>query len=253
MTTLAKDSARAHETGDQNDIPVVASDIIYGGAAVGIVTASGHARPLAAGDKFAGFAVTKADNSAGSAADIKVKVRKKGQIQLSVTGALITDVGQPVYATDDDTFGFLKTSGVFVGFVKRFVSAGVAVVEYDVDNFADPHDGLIAETHIVDYTVDALDTGKVLFVTVDAKTITLPAVAGLKIRVVNGGGYGLVLVTISPNANDGIKGPDMTATDDKDLLNTKATANRGDYVDLEYADATGWMVTAIKGTWAKEA
>jgi len=70
---------------------------------------------------------------------------------------------------------------------------------------------------------------------------------------VNGGADGTVLITISPNANDGIKGPDLSSADDKDLLNTKATAKRGDYVLLSYGDGTGWIVTRKRGTWAKQA
>ena len=93
MTTLAANTPRAYELGERNHIPVIAADIIYEGAAVGVVSGSGHARPLAAGDRFGGFAVAKADNSAGAAAAIYVEVVKSGEIQLSVTGAVITDVG----------------------------------------------------------------------------------------------------------------------------------------------------------------
>ena len=78
MTTLAANTPRTYEGGpvriEEAAIPVIAADIIYEGAAVGIVPASGHARPLAAGDRFAGFANQKADNSAGAAAAINVDV-----------------------------------------------------------------------------------------------------------------------------------------------------------------------------------
>src|SRR3990167_3954498 len=138
MTTLAANSPRAYELGNRNQVPVIASDIIYEGAAGGIVGARGPARPLNAADRFAGFAESKADNSAGAAAAINVDLIKSGEIQLSVSGAVITDVGQPVYATDDDTFVFLPTAAVFVGFVKRFVSSGAAVVEFNAGIFQDP-------------------------------------------------------------------------------------------------------------------
>jgi hypothetical protein len=253
MTTLAVDKARTWEIGERNEFPVIASDIIYEGAAVGIVLASGHARPLTSADRFAGFAEKKADNSYGSDAEINVRVVKKGSVVLPVSGAVITDINLPVYATDDDTFAFVKTGGVFIGFSRRFVSSGYMVVEFDAGVLEDPHDGLVAESTAVDKTLDNQDTGKVIFVTADTKIITLPAVEGMKVRIVNAGAFGTVGVTISPNVNDGIKGPDLTNTDNKDLINTKATACRGDFVDLEYADATGWAVTKIRGTWAKEA
>jgi hypothetical protein len=44
---------------------------------------------------------------------------------------------------------------------------------------------------------------------------------------------------------------DAASTDDKSLLNTKATARRGDYVVIEYGDANGWQVTRARGVWAK--
>lgn len=251
MTTLATDTPRAYELGDVNEIPVVASDIIYEGAAVGVVKASGHARPLTSADKFAGFAEAKADNSAGSAAAINVRVKRKGKIELSVTGAVITDLNQPVYASDDNTFTFVPTSAVFIGFLRRFVSSGVGVVEFDVDSFVDPYDGLVKETISTNKTLDAQDVGKVMFIDTDATVTTLPATATAgQIMLVNIGAYGTVAVTVSPQATDKIMGPDYAGADDTDLVNTKATAQRGDYVILESGHADGWKVNKIKGVWA---
>lgn len=258
MTTLAANSPRAFETGSRNEIPVIASDIIYEGAAVGIVAGSGHARPLAAADRFAGFAEAKADNSAGAAAAINVRVIESGKIQLSVTGAVITDGGQPVYATDDDTFTFLPTSAVFVGFVHRFVSSGVAVVAFDALNYQDPYgDRSVRETLSGVKTFDAQDTGKVFFVDADgdADALTLPAIAdGLGgIKIVAIGAFGTTQVKVDPNAIDMILGPDIAGADNKDLLLTKATQRRGDYVVIDLGDADGYVVTEMVGTWAREA
>lgn len=132
MATLAANKPRSYELGDINAIPMIAADIIYEGAAVGIVAASGHAQPLVSPNKFAGFAEDKADNSAGAAAAINVRVKNRGMIQLAVANAVITDIGKAVYATDDDTFVLTAASGVYVGVIRKFVSAGVVVVEYDV-------------------------------------------------------------------------------------------------------------------------
>lgn len=256
MTTLAANKPRAFELGTLNSLPVIASDIIYEGAAVGLVTASGHTRPLVGGDRFVGFAEAKADNSAGAAAAINVELVKSGETQLSVTGAVITDVGQPVYATDDDTFTFVPTSASFIGFVKRFVSSGVVVVDFDAGVYRDPYgERTVRETLSANKTLDAEDSGKVFFVDTDAFTITLPAIAtGLDgVKIVNIGAFGAVLVTISPNASDMILGPDITGADDKDLLNTKATARRGDYVVLGGNDADGYSVLEMTGTWARQA
>lgn len=178
MTTLAANKPRAYELGERNHLPVIASDIIYEGAAVGVVDASGHARPLNAADRFAGFAVAKADNSAGAAAAIYVEVVKSGEIEIAVTGAVITDAGQPVYASDDDTFTFNPADGAFIGFVKRFVSSGVAVVEFNAGVIKDPWaHKTVRETLTGVKTFDAQDTGKLFCVTDagDADALTLPA------------------------------------------------------------------------------
>lgn len=256
MTTLAANKPRALELGRTNTLPVIASDIIYEGAAVGMVVGTGHCRPLAAGDLFVGFAERQCDNSAGAAAAKNVDLIKSGQVQLSVTGAVVTDIGQPVYATDDDTFVFSPVGGVFIGYVKRYVSSGVAVVEFDAAVWRDPHgDFTVREAISVDKTLDAEDIGKLFWVDTDAKVITLPAIAtGLDgFKVVNGGSFGAVAVTISPNASDMILGPDITGADNKDLINTKATARRGDFVVLGGNDADGYAVQALRGTWAREA
>lgn len=255
MATLAANKPRAYELGQRNHLPVIASDIIYEGAAVGVVAGTGHTRPLVGGDAFAGFTVSKADNSAGVAAAINVEVVDCGQIQLAVSGAVITDVGQPVYATDDDTFVFNPVGGSFIGFVKRFVSAGVVVVEFDADAFVDPYAAYTKrETISANKTLDIEDNGKVFFVDTDAVVVTMPAVATpVNCRIVNIGAFGTVAVNVSPQAVDKIQGPDLPGTDNKDLINTKATARRGDFVELVTGDANGPIVAKLRGTWATEA
>mgnify|MGYP006928167223 CR=1 FL=1 len=255
MTTLSADSPRAYELGDRNDIPMIASDIIYEGAAVGVVQASGHARPLAAGDIFAGFCTAKKDNSSGSAADVNVNVQRRGFIQLSVSGAVITDVGQPVYATDDNTFVFSPVGGVFVGFVKRFVSSGVVIVGFDAENYKDPYLEYGGDYELKSgvYTLDIQDNGKVIFVDTTA-VITLPAVATpVNCTLVNIGAYGTVQISLDPAAADKIHAPDLAGTDNKDHINTLATAQRGDLVQIRTGNADGHIVSNQKGVWAQEA
>lgn len=253
MTTLSADAPRAFFEGDFIALPVIASDIIYGGAAVG-ENGSGYMRPLVAGDRFRGFADYKADNASGSAGAIDVRLRQRGSIELSVSGAVITDVGQPVYASDDATFTFIPTGNSFIGYVERWVESGKVVVAFDV-NQPDPYAGKPAETLSGNKTLDAQDTGKVFFVDTDATTTTLPATAtaGQQIKIVNIGADGAVAINVSPQAADKIMGPDLAGVDDKDLINTKATARRGDYVVLTAGHADGWVVSEMVGTWAAEA
>ncbi|MCB4365409.1 hypothetical protein KIH07_16825 [Hydrogenophaga taeniospiralis] len=132
MTTLAADTPRAYELGTIEEYPVVATDIIYEGAAVG-ENASGYARPLVAVDPFLGFAESKADNSAGAAGAVNVRVKTRGKVQLAVAGATaITANDRPiVYALDDNSFTLTSTSATAIGRVSRWVSSGVAIVEFD--------------------------------------------------------------------------------------------------------------------------
>ncbi|MBI2313578.1 MAG: hypothetical protein HYU77_13845 [Betaproteobacteria bacterium] len=254
MTTLAANQPRAFGTGDISEYPVIAADIIYEGAAVGLVAGTGHARPLVGGDRFAGFAEAKVDNSAGAAAALNVRAWRHGHVELAVSGAVITDVGQPVYASDDNTFVFSPVGASFVGLARRFVSAGRVIVQFGPE-VADPYGAYSKrETISADKTLDAEDSGKLFWVDTDAKVITLPAIAdGLGgCLIINGGAFGAVAVNVSPAAVDMILGPDITGADNKDLINTKATARRGDRVKIDLGDADGYVVTELVGTWARE-
>jgi len=251
MTTLATNTPRVLVGGDVNEIPVIASDIIYEGAAVGLVAASGHARPLNAADKFAGFAAEKADNSAGAAAAINCRFYRKGCVKLTVAGVVITDVGQPVYATDDNAFQFTPTSAVFIGFVRRYVSAGVVEVEFDVDKFQDPYAGKVRETlAAASLTLDAQDNGKFIFVTVDSTiTICATATAVRDITLVCMGPFGTVQVTADPDNADKFMGPNIAGADGGAAVNTKATACRGDFITFDLGHADGPCITGLKGIW----
>jgi hypothetical protein len=136
MTTRSSDIARDFELGTINEFPMIASDIIYEGSAVGL-NSSGYARPLVAGDPFVGFAESNADNSAsGSAAgDVKVRVRTSGIVKLSISSAGLGDFGKKVFASDDDTFTYMATinssTNSEIGTVYRYVSSGVVEVKFD--------------------------------------------------------------------------------------------------------------------------
>ncbi len=130
MSTLTTDTPRTYELGDRNEYPVIASEIIYEGAAVG-ENGSGYARPLVAGDPFLGFAEAKADNSAGAAGAVNVRVIDKGKIKADIANLAITANDHPaVYMSDDNTFTLTSTSNTLVGYVARWVETGVGIVEF---------------------------------------------------------------------------------------------------------------------------
>ncbi len=88
-----------------------------------------------------------------------------------------------------------------------------------------------------------------------ACVFTLPAVADVKgdIWIINGAADG-TLMTISPNSSDkfvwDVAG--AAGTNDKDIINSAATAKKGDYVKLRYASADGWAIKEMGGTWVDE-
>jgi hypothetical protein len=254
MTTLAKDTARDLELGELGEYPVIASDIIYEGAAVGLVDATGHVQPLTSSDQFVGFAQRQKDNSDGDAAAVRVITVKRGSAKVAISGAVITDVGQAVYATDDNTFVFTPVGSVFIGFVRRWISSGYVIVEFNAGVLKSPWEGRVCEALAASTkTLDAQDTNKVIACTVTT-VITLPVTAtALKnVTLLCVGPFGTVEITANPNANDGIMGPDLAGTANKDLVNTAATARRGDFVTINAGHADGYTVEELKGTWAAE-
>ena len=117
------------------------------------------------------------------------------------------------------------------------------------------------QTITEDTTLYVADSGKVICVATDALTITLPACeAGLKFTFVNTGADANNIITLSPQATDGIWGTiniaasdtDLGGVANKDLINTKASAIKGDSVTI-VSDGTDWYVTASTGIWAAEA
>lgn len=114
-------------------------------------------------------------------------------------------------------------------------------------------------------TLTIADAGKTINVGTDAKVIELPLIdagnLGIKYRFRNVGADGAVALTISPTSADGINGTVPNAAADsvasgvvnKNFVNTKATANYGDWVELEAVALTKWCVTGGVGIWASEA
>jgi hypothetical protein len=101
-------------------------------------------------------------------------------------------------------------------------------------------------------TLADTDIGVVQVQTVDAKTITLPStVVGYSYAIMNGGADAAVEVTVAPAALDKVYGNGFTATDNKAIVNTKATAKKGDYIKLVGDGVNGWMITEINGIWAR--
>ena len=118
--------------------------------------------------------------------------------------------------------------------------------------------GTLYEPSNVQYMTDAqtltLTSSGVPIVVTNASTLTLPAVAaGSCWWIINGNEDGTA-ITVSPNGSDKflVDAAGAAGTDDKDIVNTAATARKGDYVKLGYGSSAGWAVTELVGTWADE-
>ena len=114
-------------------------------------------------------------------------------------------------------------------------------------------EGVNIETKTSNYTVTTADSGKTFVSSTDGVVFTLPAIAvGYSFKFVNNAPDGANALTLSPNASDGITYAG-SSTDDKDLINTKATSKQGDFVVISSLDGTtAWQVTQVRGTFAKE-
>lgn len=120
-------------------------------------------------------------------------------------------------------------------------------------------------THTASVTLDSSDSNKEHNVATDALVMTLPAITasnlGETFTFRNTGADGAVLLTVSPASTDAIHGSIANAAADsvaggvvdKDFANTKATANKGDYVTVTAVALTAWYVTGGVGIWASEA
>jgi hypothetical protein len=106
------------------------------------------------------------------------------------------------------------------------------------------------------------DSGSIISVATDAIVVTLPATkAGVEYTFINTGAAGNNIITISPQAADGIAGTITLAgtvvvrdgTVDVDLVNTKATSEVGDSVTIigtGVAGVSAWVIKGSTGIWA---
>lgn len=256
MSTLSKDSPQILVVGDMNAIGIIASDTVFEGAMVGD-NGAGYGRPLVAGDKFLGHSIFQvANESPGIAGERNIRLRTGKYRLVCLLVGLITDVGQPVYASDDQVLTFSAPSNSYVGKISRYVSATKMEIEFETygqDEF-DPNPNRVSKAD--DYTTLAADNGKVIYVTVNAKIITLIAtVPGYRVRIVNGAGFSVAGIVVDPNSSDlMLGGCGLSAGGDgAAVTNTQATAQRGDFLEVigDGAAGGGWNIVGKRGIWVQ--
>jgi len=117
MTALSANLDTERKDGEMISYPVLATETIYKGAlVVDLDTGYASAGTDASGNISLGVAVEKSDNASGSDADKAVRVYKKGTFVFSKTTAVQTDVGVPMYITDDQTVATSSSYSILAGY-----------------------------------------------------------------------------------------------------------------------------------------
>ena len=117
------------------------------------------------------------------------------------------------------------------------------------------------ETLTTTQDISINDAGAEFNIATDAKVMTLPTITaeniGAEFTFRNTGADGNNIITISPAATDAIHGTIAAVSsggvDNKDWINTKASANKGDWCTLKAVALTDWYITGGDGVWASEA
>lgn len=98
----------------------------------------GEVGPLAASEAFAGFC--RKGIVTGAVGADNIATITEGEVELIVTGVNDNDdIGDIVYATDDNTFTLASTGGVAIGRVSQIVnlSTGKCMVRFHADTARD--------------------------------------------------------------------------------------------------------------------
>lgn len=109
--------------------PVAAAEHIYKGVFVGVQRSTGYVRNLAAGDLFAGIAYEEIDNADGADGELSVRVYTQGDFVLPVSGITQTQVGGPVFASDNEqAAGWPSPGASYLGVIVAMISASSGIV-----------------------------------------------------------------------------------------------------------------------------
>jgi hypothetical protein len=115
-------------------------------------------------------------------------------------------------------------------------------------------------------TLTEAQLGEDFNIATDALVVTLPLITASMVNsghsyvFRNTGADGNNIITLAPNAADGFNGSIANAAADsvasgvvdKVFVNTKATANSGDYVEVKPVALTKWFITGGVGIWASQ-
>ncbi len=155
---------------------VAAAETIYKGAFVGLNPA-GYAKPFVPGDLLVGIAYEQKDNASGAAGALKVRVITEGDAQLTLASVALTDVGKPVYATDDNTISLTGHPDAYVGRIINYVTTNTCLVRLKAFGEGPPNGTgsiTLALTGHEAFTATGATAGTAIIGAFDFKTILGP-------------------------------------------------------------------------------
>ena len=230
-------------------LPVKEGAHVYKGAFVGL--SGGCARPLNAGDPFAGIAYEEADNTSGDDGTIAVRVFTLGDFELALVGADRSNNRTALFASDDQTLTGTASGNSFVGHQIDVPASGRVVLRIQVTPTPLAGGTLTGELvsagikHKVttkasgaNVTIASADLGGIIVVTgTTAGNLNLPAAstagAGAWCTFVKSGASGAL--TIEPSGSETVDGAANNA--EMDAANDSVTI---------VCDGAGWIVTGKK-------
>ncbi|MCL4514143.1 MAG: hypothetical protein M1379_00890 [Firmicutes bacterium] len=124
MAALTRDRNTPRKEGQITAYGVAAGAKIFAGSLV-CLNAAGYAAPAAdtAGFRFAGVAKQYVDNTAGANGEQVIEVWVDGRFPFDAAAMAVTDIGIPVFVSDDQTVAKATANGVGCGIIAEVESA----------------------------------------------------------------------------------------------------------------------------------
>lgn len=230
-------------------LPVKGGAHVYKGAFVGL--SGGYARPLVAGDAFAGIAYEEMDNGSGADGDKMVRVFTQGDFEHALAAADRANNKAAVFASDDSTLTTTAAGNSFVGHQLDVSSSNHVVLRIQVTPTplaggtmtselvsAGIRHQVVTKASAAEVSINVADLGGVILVSgTNAGNLNLPAAAeagtGAWCTLVKTGASGVL--TIEPNGAEQIDG----------AANNSEMDAAGDSVTV-VCDGSAWYCAAKK-------
>jgi hypothetical protein len=175
---LSKNTPVKEVLGDFTDLPLYRAIRAYEGA-MAFLRADGYVTNVPSTLVFLGHVDAEANNTNGSDGDLTVRLRRGNyRLQVTLASVAITDVGKPVYASDDATLTLTSTAHSLVGRVVRYVAANTCIVEFH--GVGEGTVTVAQQAHIADghaaYVTPELDTEAEVIVAINLINVKINAI-----------------------------------------------------------------------------